>query len=164
MKKEKIQYQAIEKLLRTADELGLNKAARIKLQWFLFYATHDGNVSLTCRHFGIARSTFNRWYARFDVRDERTLEEASRRPLTVRTPETAGDVVTFVAELRRSHPFMNKEDIQTRLHAAGHTVSASTVGRIIARNNLFFGNSPAHRRKRGEGHAGYTDFSTAIPV
>jgi len=164
MKQKKIQSQALERLLRNADQLGLNKAARIKLQWFLFYATHDENVSLTCRHFGIARSTFTRWFNRFDPRDERSLEEESRRPLNVRAPETDGAVIALVTELRRSHPMINKEEIQGRLQTAGYTVSVSTVGRIITRNNLFFGNSPAHRRKRGEGHSGYADFSAAVPV
>lgn len=164
MKQKKIQSQALERLLRNADELGLNKAARIKLQWFLFYVTHNENVSLTCRHFGIARSTFNRWLNRFDARDERSLEEESRRPLNVRAVETDDAVIELVTSLRRSHPMMNKEEIQNRLKKKGHTVSVSTVGRIITRNNLFFGDSPAHRRKRGEGHSGYTDFSSAIPV
>lgn len=149
MKRQKIQLQAIESLLRRADALALPKDARVRLRWFEFYATHEYNASLTCRHFGIARSTFARWLKRFDSSDERTLEEESRRPKHVRLPETDDVVIAMVGEMRRKNPLMNKGVIREELLCAGHDVSLATVGRIITRNRFFFADTPSHRRKRG---------------
>ena len=38
---------------------------REKLGWFLYY-TECGSIRKTCKHFGIARTTFYRWARRFD--------------------------------------------------------------------------------------------------
>lgn len=38
--------------------------AKKRLKWFDWHRDHGENVSLTCRHFGIGRSTFYRWAKR----------------------------------------------------------------------------------------------------
>ena len=141
---------AITKLLLKAAEFELSPKAKQKLTWFAFAARHGGNISLTCRHFGIGRTTFIRWYERFDPSDVSTLEEASRSPHRVRRSHVPRAVIAMIAELRKLHPAMNKETIRDTLARKGIALSASTVGRIIARHRLFFGDSPFHCRKRGE--------------
>ena len=89
--------------------------------------------------------------ARFDPRDPSSLEEESRRPRRVRRPLTAPEVVARVAELRKEDPAMNKEAISERLRAEGMAASPSTVGRIISRHALFFGDRPLHALKRRAG-------------
>ncbi len=141
----------VRRLLKQAAELELSAGAVLRLKWFLYAIEHDDNVSLACRHFGIARSTFVRWWNRFDAQDPSSLEETSRRPHTVRAPETDAAVVELIRALRMQHPTMGKVGIHALLRDAhGVTVSVSTVGRVIARHKLFFGPQASHAQKRGE--------------
>jgi transposase-like protein len=141
----------VRRLLKQAAELELSAGAVLRLKWFLYAIEHDDNVSLACRHFGIARSTFVRWWNRFDAKDPSSLEETSRRPHTVRAPETDDAVVELIRTLRMQHPAMGKVGIHALLRDAhGVTVSVSTVGRVIARHKLFFAPKASHAQKRGE--------------
>lgn len=151
MRRDTLSASEIRRLLRNAPELELSLEAIQKLKWFLFAAEHEGNVSLTCRHFGISRSTFLRWAERFDAQDLRTLDEHSRSPHTVREPETDPRVVAIITELRRAQPTIGKEAIATILQQTHNlTVSSSTVGRVISRHGLFFAETESHRRKRAQ--------------
>lgn len=160
--------QDVRRLLRrAASERELSPQALQRLRWFAFALEHRGNVSLTCRHFGIARSTFLRWAERFDVRDSSTLEEHSRRPHTVRQPETDDRVVARIRQMRETFPLLSKEQIVQRLHEEGITVSASTVGRIITKHGFFFANTPSHKQKRQNALTAHTpdgDVSTSVGV
>lgn len=139
----------VRHLLKRAKELELSDAAVQRLKWFAFALEHDGNASLACRHFGIARTTYVRWASRFDPRDPSSLEEESRRPRRVREPETPPHVVALIRDQRVKTPLMGKEEIASLLQARyGVAVSASTVGRTIARHGFFFADTPAHERKR----------------
>lgn len=144
-----IRLSAVQHLLERAVELELSADAVQRLKWFVFALEHGNNMSLTCRHFGIARSTYLRWAQRFDPRDPDTLEERSRRPHAMRKPETDAAVVELIRALRVAHPLMSKQEIGARL-AAGHglTISTSTIGRVIARHGFFFADTPSHRQKR----------------
>ncbi len=135
-------------LLRQAEELELSASAVLRLRWFEYFYQHGENASLTCRYFGIARSTLVRWLDRFRPDDPSSLEEHSRRPHSVRRPETAPATVARIGALRRAHPLMGKEEISEALAKEGIDASASTVGRVIAREGFFFADTPAHRRKR----------------
>ena len=147
----------VANLLQHAEGLGLSRAAKQRLAWFAYALAHQGNVSLACRYFGISRSTFLRWAQRFDPRRPETLEELSRRPHTVRTPQVSASVVTLIREYRLSSVTLGKQQIAQKLHTDhGITLSASTVGRVIARERLFFADIPSHAHKRIG-----LDFSTA---
>ena len=139
----------VRHLLKRAKELELSEGAVQRLKWFAFALEHGDNASLACRHFGIARTTYVRWAGRFDPRDPSSLEEESRRPRRMREPETPPHVVALIRDLRVKHVLMGKEDIaETLQREYGVRLSASTVGRVIARNGFFFAATPAHERKR----------------
>lgn len=139
----------VRHLLKRAKELELSEGAVLRLKWFAYALEHGNNASLACRHFGIARTTYVRWAERFDPRDPSSLEEVSRRPRTVRAPETAPHVVALIRDLRVKHPLIGKEEISEILSREyGVRLSASTVGRTIARNGFFFADTKAHERKR----------------
>jgi transposase len=139
----KLQQQA--RLMRLGDDV------LKKLEWFLYYLESGESVSQTCKHFGIARSTFYRWLQRFDPSDLHTLEEKSHRPRMLRKPKITQTVVDLVRIYRMQNPFIGKDQIAELLLTEHNAdVSASTVGRIIAQHNLYFGNSVLHRRKRRE--------------
>ncbi len=57
----------------------LSRKARTRLTWFDYAKGHS--VSATCRHFGIARSTYYGWKKRYRLDDLTTLEDRSSRPL-----------------------------------------------------------------------------------
>jgi len=143
--------EEIRHLLRQAQLMGLDEDAQQKLEWFLYYLENKESVSQTCRHFGIARSTFYRWLQRLDPKNLRTLEESSHRPHMLRKPKVTQSVVDLIRIYRMQSPFVGKDKIASLLQSEhGISVSASTVGRIITEENFYFGNSVLHRRKRME--------------
>ncbi len=144
-----IRLRDVRHLLKRAKELELSEDAVQRLKWFSYALEHESNVSLTCRHFGIARSTFLRWAERFDVRDIRTIEEESRRPHRVREPEIAEHIVTLIRDVRREQPLLGKDAIAELLKRQyGVSISASSVGRTIARYGFFFAATKSHEQKR----------------
>jgi transposase len=144
-----IKIRDVKRMQQLAAELGLSRAAILKLKWIEFYLTHEKNISLTARHFGIARSTFTRWARRFDPRDPDTLEEQSCRPIHVRQPETPIHIVALIERYRRENPTLSKELICKKLNEEqGIEISSATVGRTIQRHGFFFAQTPSHKRKR----------------
>ena len=117
----------------------LTKSAKLHLAWFDYYNAHGRNAALTCRHFGIAKSGFFKWKQRYDRLGARGLLEQSKRPKTSRQPLTPAPVVSAIRTLRRVNPEFSKYKLQVILKRDyGYQVSASTIGRVISRYNLFF--------------------------
>jgi putative transposase len=132
------------------DTVTLSHTAKQRLKWVDYYHSHDNNARLTCRHFGIAHRTFYRYYNRFKLRGLGGLESLSHRPQKLRSPTTPHDVVAAIRVLRKTNPEYSKYKLQVILKRDyGYHVSASTVGRVISRYNLFF--TPPVKQK---GHPG----------
>ena len=126
----------LKKLKRTVT---LSKAAKLRLAWMDYYQFHGHNAALTSRHFGIARSCFCKWKHRFDQFGLAGLEEHTRRPRVVRQPLTPQPVVSIVRTLRTANPELSKYKLAVILQRDyGYRLSASSVGRIISRYQLFF--------------------------
>lgn len=161
-----IRLQDVRRLLRSAQDLELSSGAIQRLRWFLYAREHGDNVSLTCRHFGISRSTFLRWADRFSATDLSTLEENSRCPKTVRQSDVDPAVIDIIRNIRQAEPKLGKEPIaEMLLREHGVTLSASTVGRIITRHKLFFGETKAHVEKRAFTHTDTNaDSDTDTPI
>lgn len=63
-----------------------------------------GDVSATCRYYGISRPTFYKWLHRFEELGEEGLRDRSSAPL--RCPnETPADIVGKIIYLRQSYHF-----------------------------------------------------------
>ncbi|SRR5712691_4470881 len=58
----------------------LSREATLRLQWMTHYLQHGHNAAFTCRHFGISKQTFYRWWRRYDPHNLATLEGHSHRP------------------------------------------------------------------------------------
>ena len=110
----------------------ISREGKKRLKWFDHYRRFD-NARLTCRYFGISPQTFYRWKNRFDPYDLTTLEEMSRKPHKVRTPQTPSEVVERILKLREQYPRWGKDKLVVLLKREGIEVSASTVGRVINR-------------------------------
>lgn len=126
----------------------LSPDAKVRLEWIAHYVMNHATVSETCARFDIARGTFVRWLERFDPRDLSTLEEQPRdiAPRNSAVPEKA---VVLIRALRQKEPLMGKDRISEILQLEyGIELSSSTVGRVIERECLYFGDTPLHWRKR----------------
>jgi transposase InsO family protein len=112
----------------------LSKAAKQRLKWLDFYASHNHNARLTCRHFGISPDVFYRWKRQYNRGDLKTLEDSkSRRPWHTRLPKTDPLLVARVKALREQYPRWGKKKLHAMVTRQGLTVSESTVGRILNR-------------------------------
>lgn len=109
----------------------LSSEAKKRLKWFDWHRGHGQNVSLTCRHFGIARETFYRWKRRYDPFDLASLEDRSSRPRTVRRRTWTTAEVLAVQRLRETFSRWGKEKLAVLLLRDGLKLSASRVGRIL---------------------------------
>ena len=137
------------RFIRKAHLDGLEDVVIQRLRWLAYAAMHDGNIERTCRYFGIARSTFIRWSNRFDPDDLTSLSDHSRRPLSVRTPETDPRIVKIIEDIRIAMPLLGKQKICDLLQSDyGIEISSATVGRILTRYGFFFADTESHRQKR----------------
>lgn len=109
----------------------LSRSGCVRLRWLEWHAAHGGNVSLTCRHFGISRPTFYRWQARYRATNLATLEDRRSRPRRVRSPSWTPDVVEAVLQLRKQFPRWGKDKLVVMLRRQGRAISTSMVGRIL---------------------------------
>ena len=115
---------------RSALPVTLSREARVRLQVLEYARTHP--VTVTCRRFGIARSTFYRWRKRFDAQHLSSLERRSCRPRRCRQPTWHPDHVAAVLRLRERYPRWGKAKLQPLLAQQGIVLSGSMVGRILA--------------------------------
>ncbi len=95
----------------------LSKAALKRLSWFDWYHAHGGNISLTCRHFGLSRDTFYLWKARFNSKSLKSLEDntSNRRPHNVRQMTTPILIQDLICTIRSNDPEKSKYEIQAEL-------------------------------------------------
>src|SRR5829696_5970258 len=133
--------------LPAAPALSRNAKHRLK---FLDYArTHT--VAATCRHFGIARSTYYRWATRYDPQRLSVLENRSSAPRRVRRPTWTADQVQAVRQAQEAHPRWGKDKLSVVLKRAGIQLSVSMIGRILRdlkRRNVLVAPIAARLRSR----------------
>lgn len=96
-----------------AKRLKLSKDAVLRLEWIIFYYVRaNKNVSLVCRHFGIARKTFHKWFNLFDEKNLRTLESRNKSPINQRKPEYSSEEIQKTIALRQKYPTLGRLKLQ----------------------------------------------------
>ena len=115
---------------------GLTDDAKLRLKILDWHRSHESNISLTARHFGLDRRTIRRWQRRFALRGPVGLNDESRRPKRVRKPIIDSDTVWKAIKIRKEYPAWSKYKIQALLQREGTIVSVSTIGRILKRRGL----------------------------
>lgn len=131
----------------------LSKEAKLRLRWIDYYQD-CGNAALTCRHFGISRSLFYKWKRRFDSLGLEGLASRSQRPRNIRQPTTPISTMDTIKHLRKTNPELSKYKLATILKRDyGIKTSASTVGRVISRYELFY-SKPVKPKKHPQRTAG----------
>ena len=122
------------KVLKVTERLRfpeLTREARVRRGWLEWHAKHGGNVALTCRHFGISRSTFYRWEQRYDARNPKTLEDRSSVPKRRRQPSWGPRELEAVKRVREQYPAWGKDKLAPVLSREDVVLSVSMVGRIL---------------------------------
>lgn len=107
----------------------LSREAKQRLRILDYARTHS--VAATCRHFGIARSTYYRWASRYDPHRLSLLENRSSRPRQCRRPTWTAAQVAAVRQARERDPRWGKDKLTVVLRREGLTLSVSMVGRIL---------------------------------
>ncbi len=111
----------------------LSREGQLRLRWMSHYLHHRRNAAFTCRHFGISRQTFYRWWRRYDPHNLTALEGRSHRPHRRRQPTWSADLADTVLTLRRQFPRWGKDKLVILVRRRGYVVSTSMVGRILNR-------------------------------
>jgi transposase len=109
------------------------------------------NAALACRHFGIHRSRFYRWKARYNPMRLESLEPGSAVPKRKRRPEYTRAPVEKVRAIRKEDQTYSGKKIRPvlpRSMAEAEVPSVSTLGRLIRREHLFFRPDTKLHRKR----------------
>ncbi len=126
---------------KLGELLRLSRAARGRLEWIIFWENNRKDVSLTARHFGIARKTFYKWAKRFDRDFLRGLEDESRTPHRRRRREYTARQYENVVYLRRQHVRYGKMkllELYRRKYSGDHSISAWKIQCIIKTAGIYY--------------------------
>lgn len=111
------------------------RRAQIRLRWIQYHENITGKIAPTCRYFGICRSTFYYWYARYKKQGVEGLQDLSRRPhhLQYQIPQ---DIINLILKIRAQRNYGAK---LMSLYLRSHFkifLSATTIHKIYRRYNL----------------------------
>ncbi len=128
-------HSVLPKIERLAE---ISKPAKKRLAW-IDYERHCGNVSKTCRYFGISRKTFHAWQNRYRPDDLTTLEDRSRRPQRVRTWLVTREEERRVLALRTRHIRYGKMKLAVIYQQTyGEPISSWKIQRVIQKHQLYY--------------------------
>ena len=125
----------------TAEIAGLSSKARLRLEWIIFYYTAGKhNVRFACKHFGISRKTFYKWFNRFKDNgyDVKELENQSRAPHRRRKWEVSLEQETKVKLLRKKYMHYGKIKLKVLYKKEyGEEISCWKIERVIRKHKLY---------------------------
>lgn len=140
-----------ERWRKVAKILKVSKEAKQRLDWIIY--SRDGHSPTdTCRHFGIARKTFYKWFNQFDEDNLYSLyklEDKSRAPKHVRQREITPLEEQRIICLRKSHIRYGKEKIAKVYETKfGKRISAWKVQYTIKKYHLYYNHAKADRTSK----------------
>lgn len=114
----------------------LSPDAQKRLWWIDWYCSHERNAEGTCRHFGISKSVFYRWKARYNPKNLKTLEDdkKTRRPKHLRSMTTPSWILRRIYQIRKADLEKSKWEIQAELKDDGIIVGRSAIQKVINRH------------------------------
>ncbi len=131
-------YASILPIGNNLRSVSLSREAKHRLRVIEYYLGCR-SVALTCRHFGICRSYFYKWYKRFNPHNLKSLEDLSRKPHRVRPATYDVNFVALIRKLRTDYPSYSAKKLSVIvLRDYGISYSAATIGRVIKRFMLYF--------------------------
>lgn len=125
----------------------LSKDGLKRLSWMDWYYSHGKNAEGTCRHFGISKSVFYRWFNRFDRKNLTTLEfdTKTRRPHTLREMTTSPRILKLIYDIRLADLSKSKYEIEEELKRSGIKVASKVIQKVI-NHHLELRNEETSRR------------------
>lgn len=130
------------RLRKQAEILKLSREAKLRLEWFLWHEDRGGgDVSLTCRHFGISRKTFYKWHKAYSSNNLRLLETKSTAPIRRRQREFTQEQYLRFLPLRKKYIRYGKEKlllIYEREYPEDTTLSVWKIQKMIERSGLYY--------------------------
>ena len=122
--------------VKTVRSASLSKDALKRLWWMDWYHTHGANAQATCRHFGLSKSVFYRWKARYNPYNLKTLEDdkKTRRPKRLREMTTPTWIQKKIYDIRNADHEKSKYEIQEELRRQDITVGRSAIQKVINRH------------------------------
>jgi transposase InsO family protein len=124
-----LRYRMPQVVARLPAAPALSREAKQRLKILDYARTHT--VAATCRHFGIARSTYYRWQRRYDPTHLPFLENRSSRPKQCRRPTWTPAQAAAVCQARERYPRWGKDKLAVVLRREGTALSVSMIGRIL---------------------------------
>ena len=126
--------------------MGFDTSDRAKFRFHVlsvFYISGWKGVHLAFPH--LSRATLYRWKKTYERSGKRlqSLVPLSTRPKTTRFMHTPLPLLALITDFRKSYPRMGKEKLRLFVDAFAQakgisSLSASTIGKIIKRDKLFF--------------------------
>lgn len=116
----------------------LSSAAKRRLEWFDYYRK-SGNVSQTCRYFGIARETFYEWWKRYNPNDLSSLEDKDKTPKHKRQRAISPEIEARVVALRRQFIRYGKIKLALKYEMLyGKKITSWQIQKIIEKYGLYY--------------------------
>ena len=136
-------YRRAYDMLYSLRQFNESEVAKQRMKIMKFYEQYGEEA--TQKAFGADRKVIARWRQRLWERGGKlsALVPSSTRPNQVRKSAIPNEIVEFIKELREKHPRMGKDKIKVFLDPYCRkkglkTISVSTIGNLIKRNNFFF--------------------------
>lgn len=101
----------------------------------LYHAEETGNVSLTCRYYGISRKTYYDWLNSYHKDGESGLINKNPCPINMplRTPPEIEEKIIYI---RKNYHFGQQRISTYLLRYHGIKIAGSTVRMVLVRNGL----------------------------
>lgn len=117
--------------------VSLSRKGQKRLVWVDWYFSHEKQVRLTLRHFGLSADVFYRWLRRYEERGLVGLEDdtSTRKPHNLRKMTTPQYVIDRIKQIRRGDLEKSKYEIQAELKDEEIIVGTSTIQKVINDDN-----------------------------
>lgn len=123
-------------LANWATRTNITEKAKQRLKVVDWLRSHENDISLAARHFGLNRETVRIWRDKFNQVGMLALNDKSHKPKHLRQATTSWQIVDEIVKTRKEYPAWSKWKIQAMLKRKNMNVSVSTVGRILKRKGL----------------------------
>jgi transposase InsO family protein len=163
-------YRTLMHNLETALGFGASEKAKFKLHCLEFFTKH-GWIAFHDAFPQVSRATLYRWRHCFKASGQqlKALVPLSTRPHHLRTMVVPASVLSFLKAVRRQHPHLSKYKLKPFLDAFClkedlPLYSASWIGKVLSRHQLFFGQRQRVIKRRRQARSGYTIRHTPNPA
>lgn len=147
-------YRSLMTTLNTI--LGFDTSEQAQFRFHVLKVFYEGGCGATNLVFPkLSRATLYRWKKSYEGSGKKlnSLIPKSTRPHKVRLMQTHPAIVALVTQLRKTYPRMGKNKIKLFVdqfcqRENFETIKASTIGKVIKRNKLFYAGKGSGRRQR----------------